>query len=99
MLDRGEPIKSKWDLIPEGIDVLMTHGGPRGILDRPYGRYEHVGCDDLLTRALQVRPKIHCFGHVHGDAGIKDFNGTTFINASSCGEDYKIRNEPIVLDV
>jgi hypothetical protein len=28
MLERGEVIKKKWDLIPEGTDVLITHGPP-----------------------------------------------------------------------
>src|SRR3972149_2688075 len=26
MLERGMPLREKWDLIPKGIDVLVTHG-------------------------------------------------------------------------
>ena len=29
-LDRGEKCLEKWDLIPEGIDILITHGPPIG---------------------------------------------------------------------
>ncbi|MCK4490026.1 MAG: hypothetical protein KAU23_07180 [Anaerolineales bacterium] len=30
-LQRGPEIRSKWELIPEGIDILITHGPPYGI--------------------------------------------------------------------
>ena len=29
-LPRGEKCLEKWDLIPEGVDVLITHGPPIG---------------------------------------------------------------------
>jgi hypothetical protein len=32
-LPRGEALAAMWALIPVGIDVLMTHGPPEGILD------------------------------------------------------------------
>ena len=32
-LDRGHPLKEKWDLIPDQLDLLITHGPPFGILD------------------------------------------------------------------
>jgi len=32
-LERGPEIRAKWDLIPEGTDVLITHGPPYGIGD------------------------------------------------------------------
>ena len=42
-LERGQPLKEKWDLIPDGIDVLLTHGPPLGHGDLvPSGQY--VGC-------------------------------------------------------
>src|SRR4030095_16002792 len=31
-LDRGAEIRRKWGLIPEGLDLLVTHGPPAGIL-------------------------------------------------------------------
>jgi hypothetical protein len=30
MLPRGPRIKEKWDQIPDGIDILITHGPPLG---------------------------------------------------------------------
>ena len=29
-LSRGEKCLEKWDLIPEGVDILITHGPPIG---------------------------------------------------------------------
>lgn len=70
-LPRGAPIAEKWALIPEGIDVLVTHGPPHGIGDRGpvAGR---LGCADLLARVRRVRPKLHVFGHIHQDGGLWD---------------------------
>ena len=33
-LQRGAPLREKWDRIPAATDVLITHGPPHGILDR-----------------------------------------------------------------
>jgi len=32
-LQRGEELKRKWDIIPNGIDILITHGPPHKIGD------------------------------------------------------------------
>lgn len=39
------------------LDILITHGAPRGRLDR------NGGCADLALRVEQVRPLVHVFGH------------------------------------
>ena len=31
-LDRGQPLQAKWSKIPEGIDLLITHGPPIGMI-------------------------------------------------------------------
>lgn len=53
-------------LVPKfpGVDVLMTHGPPYGVLDAT-NRGEKVGCADLLRAAWWARPQVHCFGHIH----------------------------------
>ena len=79
-LKRGKDIAEKWAMIPEDTDVLVTHGPPRGFGDRTFdGRNE--GCDDLLVRVRQIKPKLHIFGHIHEAAGQWEEGGTTFINA------------------
>ena len=58
-LPRGEKIKEKWDLIPDDVDILITHGPPFGKLDYvPYNNI-NVGCEELLLKVQQIKPKIH----------------------------------------
>ncbi|OAL39243.1 hypothetical protein AYO20_01561 [Fonsecaea nubica] len=54
------------------IDIVVTHGPPRGILDKVWApgpdgvnHGENVGCDHLRRAVGRCRPRIHCFGHIH----------------------------------
>lgn len=96
-LPRGAPIAERWKLIPEGTQVLITHGPPFGILDSV--RTEHVGCADLLTRVGEVQPKLHAFGHIHAGSGVATSNGIQFVNASICDEQYSPTNPVRVIDI
>ena len=52
------------------VDLVMTHGPPRGILDNTIsGR--RAGCEHLFERVALSRPRMHCFGHIHGSWGAK----------------------------
>jgi len=89
-----------WDMIPNNLDVLLTHGPPYMILDElqyidgtPKGQF--IGCEDLLKRIKEVKPKIHAFGHIHCGYGTKEEDGTLFINAASLDESYSPGNKPI----
>ncbi|MBX9671337.1 MAG: metallophosphatase domain-containing protein [Candidatus Obscuribacterales bacterium] len=89
MKDRGEPIRHYWNAIPEGLDLLVTHGPPWGILDFCG---DHVGCADLLTivtEELKTPPKYHIFGHIHEGYGKHITDKTTFLNVAICNERYK----------
>lgn len=50
--------------VPEGIDVLVTHGPPHAHLD-----LLKKGCVHLLRELWRSRPRLHVFGHVHEGAG------------------------------
>jgi Icc-related predicted phosphoesterase len=93
----GSELQEKWDLIPEGLDVLVTHGPPWGILDVAPNNL-NVGCELLQTKVAEVSPKIHVFGHIHGSYGQKHFNGVEYINASVLGENYRPKNKPVMID-
>lgn len=95
---RGDEIKQHWDLIPYATDVLLTHGGPFGILDQIKPASEHLGCEDLAEAVYKICPKIHAFGHIHSGFGSQKFGNVQFINASQVNEDYKVVNHPIVVD-
>lgn len=81
-LPRGPELAAKWSSIPEDTDVLITHGPPRGIGDLA-GFEGPSGCDDLLRRVMEVRPKLHVFGHVHRDRGQWVGHTTHFVNATT----------------
>ena len=49
--------------IPEGIDILVTHYPPFGILD------EDLGSPEILNFVLKAKPKSHFFGHIHATEG------------------------------
>lgn len=97
-LDRGAPLRAVWDRIPAGIDVLLTHGPPRGILDRTV-RGEEVGCDDLREAVFRVRPRLHVFGHIHEAYGEVTHQGIRFVNASICTIGYVPSHPPVVVDL
>lgn len=48
----------------------MTHGPPKGILDRCPGG--SVGCEHLLRPVRRAKPLMHCFGHIHEGYGIEE---------------------------
>jgi Icc-related predicted phosphoesterase len=49
------------------VDIVMTHGPPKGILDLcPTG---NAGCKNLLRAAARAKPLMYCFGHVHEGHG------------------------------
>lgn len=97
-VDRGYDIRQVWNTIPDDIDILITHGPPMNILDySPYGKV-HAGCEELALAVQRVKPKLHCFGHFHGEAGWTQHKDTLFVNASTCDEKYRPVNKPIVIN-
>jgi len=89
---RGDEIKRHWDVIPDDVNILVTHGPPSGILDITYWMgvpKERVGCVDLLNKILTLKQlKLHCFGHIHNESGETEINGVKFINAAICDKMY-----------
>lgn len=104
-LMRGAELADKWKLIPDDVDVLVTHGPPNGILDLVprQGWDENTGCEELRKRVEEIaefgRLKLHVFGHIHCGYGVQEELGVKFVNASICDEDYRPSNKPIVIDI
>ncbi len=104
-LMRGPEIAEKWALIPDDIDILITHGPPHRILDsvpRSWG-IDYSGCEELRLRVDNIashgKLKLHVFGHIHCGYGTDENNGVKFVNASSCDENYAPTQRPIVVDI
>lgn len=102
---RGAEIRAHWDLIPEHLDILITHGPPYGHFDAVGQR--HVGCEELLETIecrLKYPPRFHVFGHIHegyGRSELKRADGAVveLINASICNEYYEAVNSPWEFEV
>lgn len=102
MKDRGK-IAKYWDDVPYNVDVLITHGPPKGILDLSLRRdntFEQCGDSALWRAVYNKEPKFHIFGHIHDCDSCRNFGtlsrdtGTTFMNVSSV-EDGKFDKGPV----
>ena len=89
-----------WKAIPDNTDVLITHCPPHTIFDWSIYDKIHTGSPSLYFEVVdRIRPKLHCFGHIHGGYGIKVIENTTFINASNLDEDYMCVNAPVLFEI
>jgi len=101
MKDRGQAIANHWKNIPDDTQFLITHGPPKGILDYvPFDDF-NAGCEDLLTRILELKNlKHHAFGHLHTPGGQQVVhNDITFINCAVCNEDYYPMNKIMEIEI
>lgn len=97
-LPRGAPLREVWSRIPDGLDVLLTHGPPLGLLDWVPGK-GMTGCEELRDAVTRTRPRLHIFGHIHEGAGVERCDGTFFVNAAICTGNYAPRNPMRVVEV
>ena len=64
-LARGQECLNKWNLIPEDVDVLVTHSPPLGFGDLT-STGVRAGCVELLHSVQRrIKPKYHVYGHIH----------------------------------
>ena len=96
-------LTSLYQNIPEDLDILITHCPPYNILDKSHdyrNGEEPLGSKELETVLSELihRPKIHCFGHIHGDGGNTLTDGVCYINASVCDENYNPINKIVTID-
>ncbi|TCI92172.1 metallophosphatase domain-containing protein [Tenacibaculum sp. M341] len=94
---RGKEIQKHWDKIPNGLDILITHGPAYGVLDLTQHN-QSVGCQDLFNKIREVKPKIHITGHIHEAYGRLNMFGVDFVNASVLSVKYELTNPPIEID-
>ncbi len=93
-LDLSTQMLEKFLLIPQDIDILITHSPPLGILDNT--RRARVGCPNLGNQVQKMQKlKLHLFGHIHEGYGMEEGAlGTKFVNASFVNEFYEPINAP-----
>lgn len=85
------------ELIPNDIDILITHEPPIMILDESAGI--HWGNAPLYNRTMEVKPKFHLFGHAHESNGILRQSETLFSNASLLDDRNKLVYKPRLISI
>lgn len=102
-----EQRKTRCDVIPDGIDVLVTHGPPHGILDaienfdgqtQEWGTI-YLGCSELLLAIERVKPKLHIFGHIHEGSGEEHYGGIHLVNAAIMDKHYDPVNSYKIIEL
>ena len=100
---------AEWGAAPPGLDLLLSHGPPRGLLDEvlrvdretnaPYKK--HVGCAHLLA-ALQreaTRPAAVVCGHIHEQFGACEVPGggraCLLLNVATSNTDHELAHPPV----
>ncbi|KAK6738181.1 hypothetical protein RB195_020345 [Necator americanus] len=98
-LSRGQPLLDKWNNIPAGVDVLLTHSPPLGHGDQMLDG-QRMGCVELLNSVCKrIKPKYHVFSHIHEGYGCTSDGYTKFINCCICNENLELTNSPIIFDM
>ena len=77
--------------IPEDVDILVTHGPPKGIMDSGFGS---IALMDIVQKR---QPTYHLFGHVHEGYGQQTIGSTTFVNGCSLDERKLANHAPMLL--
>lgn len=112
-LKSDERLKEKWELIPQDIDILVTHSPPFNIMDQVtkvcYNKEllfrENCGSFTLYNAIFNQKRfpklKLHVFGHIHeGYGAIKEgIEPLQFVNASIMDECYDPKNKPINIEL
>lgn len=86
----------RYDDITDDVDVLISHAPPRGILDESIDG-SNYGDEPLRQKLRSVTPTYHLFGHVHASYGMKEQDGTTYVNAALKHDDNL--DEPICVTI
>lgn len=89
----------RFSLIPVGVNVLVTHGPPKGIRDKTQ-HGESCGSEALRVMVERRSPKLHVFGHIHPGAGYfyDSERGIEYVNAAIYTQ-FGPTNPPITLDL
>lgn len=105
-----DQLEANYDLIPEGVDIIVSHQPPYSYGDKVEERYlfgdadPHVGSKELLKTIDRVKPKVVICGHIHSGHGTYPYTRpdggiTTVYNVSLVNEEYKLTYEPTEIEL
>jgi Icc-related predicted phosphoesterase len=86
-------LTEKFNEIPEGIDILITHDPPAlndlGKISQGRQRGKQAGNEILAKRLLEVKPKHVFAGHIHsGNHKYEEYEGMLMANVALVDESY-----------
>lgn len=99
----NDELKKKFDMIPSGLDILITHAPPRfNCIDvsLEYGvDSDKFGSAALAEAIFSKQPKMCFCGHIHsGDHNMNIIGNTHVWNVSRVNESYDIAYEPVMIE-
>lgn len=93
-LSNEKALDEKWDRIPEGTDIIVTHMPPYGS-----GDGKGLGSMGLTDRILKIKPKLVVCGHIHPGYGEYKIGDTLVVNAALVNNSYQIVRKPVEIDL
>jgi Icc-related predicted phosphoesterase len=91
-----EDLNNVYDLIPNDVDVLITHGPPYSYGDSVPSFNgslpELAGSKKLTSMIRQNKPKVCVYGHIHHSHGQYELGSSLLLNASVVNEKYTMTN-------
>lgn len=101
-MDKDSVLKNKFSEIPEGLDILLTHGPMYGygdVVEHPIWTRDdgdpHLGSRSLSEAVVRAAPRYHLFGHIHTGShtptGVMPTGLTVSANVSVLDERYELK--------
>lgn len=100
----NEDLKEKYDEIPYGVDVLLTHDAPDlnglGVISEGYTKGVNAGSKVLADAVIEKRPRYVFCGHIHsGNHNFCEYEGIKMANVSYVNERYQPVNKPLEIEI
>jgi hypothetical protein len=100
-----EYLRRRWEKIPSDVDLLITHGPPKGFGDTSKYGNTQAGSETLRARLFELsRLRLHLFGHIHSGQGTYHWRfgrekGTTLANVAYVNDQYEPHYPPVVFEL
>ena len=97
-------LKEKFKMIPENLDILVTHSPPRipgNNIDFSLQTFNGpFGSSELAIEIMNKKPRYLFCGHIHtGKHDMTEFESCKMFNVSRLDESYCIAYEPLTIEI
>jgi predicted phosphohydrolase len=97
-MESDDELERRFGAIPAGLDVLLVHGPPYGILDHAL-RGVDTGSHALRRAIVRARPSLAIFGHIHEGRGEVRLGSTRCLSVSLVDARYIPRHAPVEIEL